>query len=58
MLNKTLPNIKEIIKKHWSLLQININLKDVSKEKPTMCYWRNRYLCAGFEIQASVHDSI
>ena len=32
--NGTLPNIKEIIDKHWHLLQINPKLKNTIHERP------------------------
>ena len=31
--NKTLRNVKQIINKHWNLLQINSNLRDFSEVK-------------------------
>ena len=43
-LNKTLPNIKEIVNKHWHLLQINPNHKNIVEEKPIIDYRRIRNL--------------
>ena len=43
-LDKTLPNIKEIVNKHWHLLQINPNHKNIVEEKPIIDYRRIRNL--------------
>ena len=43
-LNKTLPNIKEIVNKHWHLLQVNPNHKNIVEEKPIIDYRRIRNL--------------
>ena len=42
--NRTLPNIKEIIDKHWHLLQINPKLKNIFQERPVIGYRKNRNL--------------
>ena len=42
--NTTLPNIKEIIYKHWNLLQINTVLRPLFEEKPIIAYRRNKNL--------------
>ena len=33
--NRTLPNIAEVIRKNWYILQINSELRDVFINKPT-----------------------
>ena len=42
--NRTLPNIKEIIDKHWHLLQIKPKLKNIFQERPIIGYRKNRNL--------------
>ena len=42
--NRTLPNIKKIIWKHWDLLHISPKLKNVFQERTIMAYKRNRDL--------------
>ena len=42
--NKTLPNVKQIINKHWHLLQINSNLGSAFEQEPTIAYRRNKNL--------------
>ena len=42
--NKTLPNVKQIINKHWHLLQINSNLRTAFKQEPIIAYRRNKNL--------------
>ena len=42
--NPQLPNAKEAINKHWSILQINPNMQNTFKEKPIMAYRRNKNL--------------
>ena len=32
--NKTLPNIKTILEKHWHILNVNLELKKVFENKP------------------------
>ena len=39
--NCTLPNMKEAVKKHWTILQINNEFKNVFPEPPIMCFHRN-----------------
>lgn len=34
--NKTLPNIKQIINKHWHLLQMNLNHRTGFKQEPSI----------------------
>ena len=36
--NKTLPNLKQIINKHWHLLQINSNLRTAFEQEPLIAY--------------------
>ena len=40
--NKTLPNAKQIIIKHWHLLQINSNLRTAFGKEPNIAYRRNK----------------
>ena len=40
--NKTLPNVKQIINKHWHLLQINSNLRIAFEQEPLIAYRRNK----------------
>ena len=42
--NKTLLNLKQIIDKHWHLLQINSNLRTVFEQGPPIAYRRNKNL--------------
>ena len=42
--NRTLPPLKNITDKHWHLLQLNDELKETFKEKPTIAYKRNKNL--------------
>ena len=42
--NKSLPNIKESIDKHWDLLQINPNLEQTFQQKPFMSFKRGKNL--------------
>ena len=42
--NRTLPNVKVTGKKHWNILQINNEFKDVFAEPPIMCFRRNKDL--------------
>ena len=42
--NRTLPNIKSILEKHWPTLQIDDNLKEVFNEKPMIAFKRNKNL--------------
>ena len=41
---KTLPNIKNVIDKHWHILSINENLRKVSDKRPFIAYRRNTNL--------------
>ena len=41
---KTLPNVKQIINKHWHLLQINSNLRTAFEQEPLKAYRRNKNL--------------
>ena len=41
--NKTLPNLKQIINKHWHL-QINSNLRTAFEQEPLIAYRRNKNL--------------
>ena len=40
--NRVLPNIREIIDKHWDLLHINPKLKNAFQERPKIAYKKNR----------------
>ena len=42
--NRTLPNIKDILSKHWELLQINEKFRKIFEQKPMICYRRNKNL--------------
>ena len=42
--NKTLPNLVQIINKHWHLLQINSNLRTAFEQEPLITYRRNKNL--------------
>ena len=42
--NKTLRNLKQIINKHWHLLQINLNLRTAFEQDPPIAYRRNKNL--------------
>ena len=42
--NKTLPNLKQIINKHWHLLQINSNLRTAFEQESLIAYRRNKNL--------------
>ena len=42
--NKTLPNVKQIINKHWHLLQINSNLRNAFKQESLIAYRGNKNL--------------
>ena len=42
--NKTLPNVKQIINKHWRLLQINANLRTAFEQESLIAYRRNKNL--------------
>ena len=42
--NRTLPSIKNIINKHWDILQIDRDIKDTFTEKPVIAYRRNKNL--------------
>ena len=42
--NKTLPNIKNVIDRHWHILSINVNLRKVFDKRPFIAYRRNTNL--------------
>ena len=42
--NRTLPNVKRAVNKHWSLLHVNSELKEVFKDPPMICFRRNKNL--------------
>ena len=42
--NKTLPNLKQIINKHWYLLQIHSNLRTAFEQEPLIAYRQNKNL--------------
>ena len=42
--NKTLPNIKNVIDKHWHILSINENLRKVFEKRPIIAYRRSTNL--------------
>ena len=42
--NKTLPNVKQIIKKHLHLLQTNSNLRTAFEQEPLIAYRRSKNL--------------
>ena len=39
--NRTLPNVKETVKKHWNILQINNKFEDLFSEPLVMCFYRS-----------------
>ena len=41
---KTLLNVKQIINKHWHLLQINSNLRTAFEQEPLIAYRQNKNL--------------
>ena len=42
--NKTLPNIKTILEKHWHMLNVNPELKKVFENKPLLTFRKNKNL--------------
>ena len=42
--NKTLQNVKQIINKHWHLLQIHLNLRTTFEQEPMIGHRRNKNL--------------
>ena len=42
--NKTLPNIKTILEKHWHILNVNPELKKVFENKPLLALCKNKNL--------------
>ena len=42
--NKTLPNIKTILEKHWHILNVNPELKEVFENKPLLAFRKNKNL--------------
>ena len=42
--NRTLSNVKEVVKKHWNIWHINKAFKDVFPEPPIMSFRRNKKL--------------
>ena len=42
--NKTLPNIKTMLEKHWHILNINLELKKIFENKPLLTFRRNKNL--------------
>ena len=42
--NKTLPNIKTILGKHWHILNVNPELKKVFENKPLFAFRKNKNL--------------
>ena len=40
--NRTLPNISEIVRKNWHILQINPEFRNVFVNKPTIAFKRNK----------------
>ena len=42
--NRTLPEVKKVLSKHWGLLQINEKFKTAFESKPMICYRRNQNL--------------
>ena len=39
--NKTLPNISEIVRKNWHILQVSSELRDAFVNKTTIAFKRN-----------------
>ena len=54
--NRILPNGKEAAKKHWIILQINNEFKDVFPEPPITCFCRNEILKDFFWTKAIVNN--
>ena len=46
--NRTLPNVKEAVTKHWNTLQIINKFKNVFPQPPLMCFHRNKNLTTFF----------
>ena len=42
--NKTLPNIKTILKQHWHILNVNPGLKKVFENKPLLSFRKTKNL--------------
>ena len=42
--NKSSPDIKETINKHWDILKVDPNLEQIFQEKPVMAFKRNKNL--------------
>ena len=42
--NKTLPNMKTIIEKHWHILNVNPELRKVLENKPLLAFRKNKNL--------------
>ena len=40
--NRTLPNLRQIINKHWDILKINPELKEIFHVKPMIAFKRNK----------------
>ena len=43
-IHQTLPNIKNVIDKHWHILSINENVRKVFDKRPFIAYRRNTSL--------------
>ena len=42
--NRTLPNVKEAVKKHWNISQINNEFQEIFPEPSIICFRRNKIL--------------
>ena len=42
--NRTNPNIKEVLQKHWHLLQLDTKLANIFSEQPMIAFKRNKNL--------------
>ena len=42
--NRTLPNVEKAVKKHWNILQIDNEFKDVFPDPTIMCFHKNKNL--------------
>ena len=56
--NKTLPNIKKIVNKHFCLLQINRNHNKISEERPIIANRRNTTLCELARCNRILNDRV
>ena len=51
--NRTLPKIKEIVRKHWHLLHINPNVAEIFQNPPILVFRRNKNLNLQQSLEAT-----